>query len=261
VSVSSKPETAGLQRFLSAVDEIGTRKKPKHTISSGLSAYLRSAQSLLLAKPEAPTREEAYLPEASKISELCSLLSDALVIARDRGDFLNVWEIAGIRRNELRNASVLAWLLNPRGSHGRGDAILVTLLQQAAATTLDWPLVFGELHKAQVRTEERPIGSDRDRVDIAIDSRDFILFIEVKIGAVEGAQQLARYVEAANAKALALNKDYSLVIYLAPTRPVLAPPSVAWLTWHHVAKAILGNLPPAMPGRILRQFANHISSF
>jgi hypothetical protein len=48
--------------------------------------------------------------------------------ARRRGDLVNVWKEAGLGRNELRHAAVLAWLLNERGTHGRGSAILESWL-------------------------------------------------------------------------------------------------------------------------------------
>ena len=40
-------------------------------------------------------------------------------------------------------------------------------------------------------TEETPLGSDRDRVDIAIEGATFILFVEIKIDAAEGEEQLS----------------------------------------------------------------------
>jgi hypothetical protein len=58
-------------------------------------------------------------------------------------------------------------------------------------------LLDSGLADARVRTEERPLWSDRDRVDIAVDGPDFVLFVEVKVGAVEGGSQLQRYCEAA----------------------------------------------------------------
>jgi hypothetical protein len=112
-----------------------------------------------------------------------------------------------------------------------------------------------------VRTEECPLGSETDRVDIAIDGPDFVLFVEVKIDALEGKEQLRRYAEAARRKANAYGKAHGRVIYLSPRPPLVPPPEVAVVTWRVVARA-LSALPRAgFNGALAHGFAHHVRSF
>jgi hypothetical protein len=174
---------------------------------------------------------------------------------------MQIWTIAGLRRNEVRNAAVLAWFLDPRGSHGYGPEILKRFLDEAAAAAPGWPAFEGNLSTARVRTEERPLSSDRDRVDIAIDGADFCVFIEVKIDASEGRDQIVRYLEAAQEKARALHKPHVGVVYLSPRPASIVLGSLSVLSWRHVAK-ILSSVPEiGVPGALTRQYAQHIRAF
>jgi hypothetical protein len=71
------------------------------------------------------------------------------------------------KRDELRNAAVLAWYLDPRGSHGFGAAELHDFLAEVARRTPGWPNLCGDLSRVTVVTEEWPRGSETDRVDIS----------------------------------------------------------------------------------------------
>jgi len=50
--------------------------------------------------------------------------------ARGSGDCANLWKVAGLKRDEVRISSVLAWFLRHRGTHGQGDKLLVALVQR-----------------------------------------------------------------------------------------------------------------------------------
>lgn len=101
----------------------------------------------------------------------------------------NPWIVANIKRDEVRNSSVLAWLLNPKGSHGLGKLALKALIDGISShgVVLD---IAGD---CTVRTESNPDGNRTNRVDIEIDAEHFYLLIEVKIDAREGINQLSRY--------------------------------------------------------------------
>lgn len=255
-------EGVGLQRFLAAVAALRAGVPFRRDVYESLANYFAAAHPLLQKEPLFETKPQPVpVPDLARVVSVVQALKEALTGAAARGDFLEVWQVAGLKRNELRNASVLAWLLNPRESHGRGDAILRALLDRAATSVPGWPLVPDDLLLTQVRTEQRPLGSERDRVDIAVDGPDFALFVEVKIDALEGADQLVRYAESAREKARAMGKPHALVIYLAPRRPRASPPAVACLTWQDVAAAASANLPEGLAGRIVGQFAHHVRSF
>lgn len=45
------------------------------------------------------------------------------------GGAINVWEAAGLKRDEVRNTAVLSWLLDCHGSHGQGSLFLECFLE------------------------------------------------------------------------------------------------------------------------------------
>ena len=116
--------------------------------------------------------------------------------AMKQGMFVNVWQTAGLKHDEVRNSKVLQWFLNPNGNHGQSDALLkqfITLL----------PIEFQNLdtQSSRVIAESCPLGEGTERVDIEVDAQHFLLFIEIKINAYEGQEQLNRYLNIAQRKA------------------------------------------------------------
>jgi hypothetical protein len=78
-----------------------------------------------------PTHPSRILPaqlDGNRLKACLAALKEPLGLARSSGEFTNVWAIAGLKRNEVRNAAVLAWLLDPNGSHGLGHAVSCALL-------------------------------------------------------------------------------------------------------------------------------------
>jgi hypothetical protein len=77
----------------------------------------------------------------------------------------------------------------------------------------------------------------KSRVDIALDGTDFVIFIEVKIDALEGDGQIDKYRDLAKEKAGSLGADKYAVILLSPKR---SPPhrNVIGATWKDAAGAI-----------------------
>ena len=73
---------------------------------------------------------ESTLTDTNKLAEFLRSLEQPLQIAKQSGWLCDPWQVAGLKRDEVRNSRVLSWLLNPRGSHGFGDKLLVALLQE-----------------------------------------------------------------------------------------------------------------------------------
>jgi hypothetical protein len=107
----------------------------------------------------------------------------------------NPFDVLKIERRETQHSALLAWLLDPRGSHGLRDYFLRRFLSEAAAkaqeegvgsvTPLD---VDGwDLGGIEVATE-------RHNIDILLtdEGDEFFCIIENKIGAGEHSNQLAR---------------------------------------------------------------------
>ena len=207
--------------------------------------------------------KSSTLPDVSpeRVTSLTELIIPLHHQQWENGSAINVWDVSGLKYNEGRNSAVLAWLLDPQGTHGYGTRALSYLLQLVRTKYSTWPDLSDSLTKVSVVNECWPVGSTTERVDIAIDGDRFTLFIEVKIQAPEGKEQLARYLKAAEAKKRATGKQYGLVLYLSPIEPVDPPDQVAFITWRDIGE-VLNSLPKdGFNGAIIRQFAQHIKKF
>lgn len=172
-----------------------------------LHSYLPSrAKSVSLITPKP---EYQYLAGTESLSNWIASLRAPLIAARRGGFLCDPWAVAGLKRDEVRNSRVLAWLLDPRESHGFGDVFLKTVTQKIFP---DMP-VTGDRYDYSVRTESSPDGDGANRLDIEIEAPNCYLVIEVKIDAVEGERQLARYAEICAARAR--GKPWK-IIFLTP---------------------------------------------
>jgi hypothetical protein len=96
-------------------------------------------------------------------------------------DYINV--------DENRISRILANLLNPRGSHGQGVALLEDFF---ASVGLD--SVTG-LHRASVECECETVGGDtRRRIDIVIRGDEWVVGIENKPWAIDQLNQISEYI-------------------------------------------------------------------
>ena len=127
-----------------------------------------------------------------------------------KGEFFNIFSILNVERDEVHtHSAMLPELLNPKGSHGQGDAFLKLFLKDV-------------VHKEDLNTQaaeiltEFSIGSISEdetsggRIDLAIQFADYLILIENKIDAGDQANQLLRY----NNYAKETKKKYKL-LYLS----------------------------------------------
>ncbi len=111
-----------------------------------------------------------------------------------RGECYNVFDVLGIRNQELSHSSFLTELLNPDGSHGMQDAFLKAFINTIARGGCKPEL---DTAHAKVYTEYN-IGAVTDtiggRIDILITDRSgHAIIIENKIWAADQPNQLVRY--------------------------------------------------------------------
>lgn len=199
-----------------------------------------------------------------RFSSFLADLRSGLMASRHDGSLLNVWTIAGLKRNEVRTSAVLGWILDCNGSHGFGAAVLQTLLEafreRNDSEELKQAMLGGHY---RVSAEHTSFGERDNRVDLAIEGANCVIFVEVKIDAPEGPDQLSRYTALAKRRAMALHKPVSLVLYLNNTCPPSPPEGLMWMTWRDVARAVMaaitGPSEKTVSGAILKQFATHIS--
>ena len=178
---------------------------------------------------------------------------------------INVWEISGLKRDEVRNTAVLSWWLDVSASHGLGN----TLLKQVIEDHLpEVDLLHLEREPYSVCPESLPLAEIQDRIDIEILSNSLLMFWEVKIDAPEGAEQLARYHQLLQTKRRHLAADSSqALVYLTTEKQVKChtTPLTYGLTWKGLRKSfltVLDQLPSTLQSRqLLGQYCQFIRNF
>jgi hypothetical protein len=220
-----------LDQFFSEYQYLSRPPALEKQLSAFFAAFGPMLEDGRPAKPETRKKPGDGL-ELTCLDKFFSDLRDPLVAVRKAGLLCNPWEIASLRRDEVRNAKVLAWLLDCRGSHGFGSAVLSAILPKTFLAGLQQE----SLCDYRVRLESCPDGDRGNRVDIEIDGENFYLIIEVKIDAPEGKDQLNRYCQIAQAKHR--GRKWA-VIYLTPQGNDLGSREhVVCLSWRSVADAI-----------------------
>ncbi|MGY4308950.1 hypothetical protein ACVIJ6_006193 [Bradyrhizobium sp. USDA 4369] len=131
--------------------------------------------------------------------KLLNLVNSLIVFSRDRRFVpgLNIFEAAGLDRQEIRHSNFLAFILRPYESHGLGDSFLKSLLRRALENAPEPPirplkLVLADFSDALVTREWRGI-------DVLIESKanQLVWAIENKIDSTESEHQLRMYEESA----------------------------------------------------------------
>ena len=120
----------------------------------------------------------------------------------------NLFDVLGISQSENRHSALLAWLLNPQGSHGLRDYFLRNFLLIIAEegvhqrvfdiTPLDVDAWILEDVEASTEVTFKGSRGRYNRIDILLigQSDEFVCLIENKIHAGEYSGQLRRYLKA-----------------------------------------------------------------
>ncbi len=177
-----------------------------------------------MAVPELNQREPL---DPFLLSGFISSFQISIENVQTTGLLANVWEVAGLKRNEVRIAGVLSWFLDSCESHGQKHKLCASLLdfisqnirnETNIISMAQFPVsqnlcsILGQARYRAV-TEICPLGERENRVDIEINGECILLFIEVKIDAQQGESQLARYHNIAQIKSQ--GRPWG-VIYLTP---------------------------------------------
>jgi hypothetical protein len=209
----------------------------------------------------------ANIPNLERLEIFCDDIGPLAKESARLGDFINVWEIAGLKRAELRNAAVLAWLFDGHQTHGHGAEILSAFLRRVANRYHGkFSPTTSILDSYVVRKEAYLDENMENRLDIVIDG-NCLLIIEVKIDAAPEELQIQDYLSLAESKAY--GRPYC-VILLAPEQPSgfsVNSPFFFIATWKDVSGAIeeisrsaqLASI--GFGDRVLRQFARHVDQF
>lgn len=148
---------------------------------------------------------------------------------RSTPERFNVFDVLEVQRREYIHSNVLAWLLDPAGSHGMRREFLGAVCRVAGLPTPSDPV--------RVRREE--VGPN-SIIDIIVEMRDGVLIIENKVDAAEGERQTER--EWADFAPRAAGRAFKAVL-LAPQRSV--PGDKRFVAWgYEEIWRLLGNLNP-----------------
>ena len=158
---------------------------------------------------------------------------------------LNIFEILGLARTEIRHSNMLAWLMDPGENHGLGDAMLRGITELAAPAG-NRP---SDYNSFVIRREWNCI----DLMAVS-DEQRYILCIENKIDTGEHDNQLLRYRELVDGTYPAYRKAY---VYLTPRGTESSDP----LNWRAMGYAeVLRILEDALAGKTLDTVAELIIS-
>jgi len=181
------------------------------------------------------------------------------------GNDINIWKVAQVAEDELRNSAILAWLLDHNGSHGQGKLFLAKFLK---LLKLNGDPIFQNISLDKpywTRIESLPLGDKESRIDIEIEGEQFLLFIEVKINAPETNDQLGRYINLAKKKTG--NRPWAVVFLTRNGRRPIDESLhdiVIPIGWHQVQKIVRDHTRLQKCGfssTIFQHLADHFATF
>ncbi len=139
--------------------------------------------------------------EASQVEQDLKALESFLVGNQDLErleallDRFNILEALGVVRQELRHSDFLAYLLDPRGNHGLGDAFVKRLLQRVLMTAGNTPVSVTPIQLELWSLDRMEVRREWQRIDILLldEDHELAVIVENKIGSGEHSDQLQRY--------------------------------------------------------------------
>ena len=128
-----------------------------------------------------------------EVASICALEQAQQEERNRKGENYNLFSILNIERYELKHSALIANLLDPKGSHGCGDAFLRAFFEIALKGTA-YPFEKCTLPHSYTEYYTGPIAGDTGgRIDILVKSSHYGLIIENKIYAGDQDKQLTRY--------------------------------------------------------------------
>ena len=128
-----------------------------------------------------------------EVASICALEQAQQEERNRKGENYNLFSILSIERYELKHSALIANLLDPKGSHGCGDAFLRAFFEIALKGTA-YPFESSTPPNSYTEHYIGPIAGDTGgRIDILVESSRYGLIIENKIYAGDQDKQLTRY--------------------------------------------------------------------
>ena len=128
-----------------------------------------------------------------EVASICALGQAQQEERNRKGENYNLFSILRIEGSELKHSALIANLLDPKGSHGCGDAFLRAFFEIALKERA-YPFEECTLPHSYTEYYTGPIADDTGgRIDILVKSSHYGLIIENKIYAGDQDKQLTRY--------------------------------------------------------------------
>lgn len=128
-----------------------------------------------------------------KVENICTHEQALQKERHHKGENYNLFSILRIEASELKHSALIANLLDPKGSHGCGDAFLRAFFEIALKGTA-YPFESSTPPDSCTERDTGPIAGDTGgRIDILVKSSHYGLIIENKIYAGDQDKQLTRY--------------------------------------------------------------------
>ena len=137
-----------------------------------------------------------FEPQREALQNL--ILDRDFEILEDQLAEFNLFDVLGIEHKELQHSALLAWLLNPRGSHGLRDYFLRKFLSDAAReATLRGTTSVTPITVDHWKLDDVEVVTERHHIDILVVGRAdrFVCLVENKVKAEEAPGQLCRYLD------------------------------------------------------------------
>lgn len=125
------------------------------------------------------------------LNEVSNVTKKHELIQQKTGGYFNIFEITNIASDEVRICRFLYDLLNPKGRHYQGDIYLKLFIEHVVQLKLS----IAELKQASVYREYLIEGNRR--IDLVIQTPNYLIPIEVKIFAGDQKNQCADYLKVA----------------------------------------------------------------
>lgn len=257
-----------LSSFFQALRRQSSLGRHPSSTDAGLRAFFEAFRRLQSDKPQPPPPTSPAV-DGKRLATFFEIFPRLYREQQRSGGLINPWAVSGLGRDEVRNSAVLAWLFDNNGSHGLGNAFLCAFLRIINHGNRDPIIPSHELADYAVFPQRCSVHGGTDRVDLIVDGANFLIYIEVKIDAFEGPEQIKRYLEGMMIRAKTLRKQYSTLIYLTRERQKprdLHDATIALASWQDVAEAIEAALREEgikldqLPGVLLNTLSHHLRS-
>jgi hypothetical protein len=180
---------------------------------------------------------------ATSTANLGSFLrtSEELQELERRTEACNLFVALGVAESEIRHSRLLAWLFDPRGSHGLGTKYLGAFLELVCKEDGD------DLADYKLDLREFDIQCEEERIDLVLVHRAgrFVCAVENKVRIDQGDRQLETY----RRKIESAYQDWTCkFVFLTLKGEKPADPAYIPIPYNRVLQTVIGTASPLLPG-------------